>query len=90
MPDQIIDAVMACALQADAMRTHPLVGWIVMRGQPDDPDAVIARLVTDAATSYVLRADTAVAIHALLPPGLQRSARQPADPSEVVAVWLPK
>ena len=45
--DQIIDAVMALALQADAIRTHPLMAWIVMhdeatlagrvRGSPGQP-----------------------------------------------------
>jgi hypothetical protein len=45
MSDQIIDALMACAAHTDAARTHPLVGWIVMRDQPDYPDEMIARLV---------------------------------------------
>jgi hypothetical protein len=30
--DQIIDAVIARALQADAIRTHPLMAWIVTWG----------------------------------------------------------
>jgi hypothetical protein len=47
MSDQIIDALMACAIHADAARTHPLVGWVVMRDQPDYPDEMIARLVTN-------------------------------------------
>jgi hypothetical protein len=47
MSDQIIDALMACAIQADAARTHPLVEWIVMRDQPDHPDERIARLVIE-------------------------------------------
>jgi hypothetical protein len=38
MSDQITDALMACAVHADAAGTHPLVGWIVMRDQPDCPD----------------------------------------------------
>jgi hypothetical protein len=33
--DQIIDALMACAIHADAARTHPLMGWIVMWDRPD-------------------------------------------------------
>ena len=32
--DQIIDAAMAGALQADAIRKHPLVAWIVTRDRP--------------------------------------------------------
>jgi hypothetical protein len=47
MSDQVIDALMACAIQADAARTHPLVEWIVMRDQPDYPDERIARLVIE-------------------------------------------
>jgi hypothetical protein len=35
MDDQIIDAVMARSLHADACRAHPLVGWIVMHDPPD-------------------------------------------------------
>jgi hypothetical protein len=27
MPDQIIDAVMACSIHADVVRTHPLAAW---------------------------------------------------------------
>ena len=53
MSDQIIDALMACAIHADGARTHPLVGWIVMQDQPDYPDEIIARLVTDTPTAYV-------------------------------------
>jgi hypothetical protein len=58
MPDQIIDAVMARGLQADACRAHPMMGWVVTQGPPDYPDKVVARLVTDAPSSYVLIADT--------------------------------
>ena len=61
--DQIIDAAMARSIQADAERTHPLLAWIVMR---DDayPGQILARLVTDAMTPYVLLADTLGALHA--------------------------
>jgi hypothetical protein len=31
MPYQIIDAVMARAIEADAEQTHPLFAWIIMR-----------------------------------------------------------
>jgi hypothetical protein len=48
MSDQIIDALVARSIHADAARTHPLVGWIVMRDQPDYPDEMIASLVTYA------------------------------------------
>ena len=48
MPYQIIDAVMARAIQEDTARTHPLFAWIVMRDVPKYPGAFVARLVADA------------------------------------------
>jgi hypothetical protein len=89
MPYQIIDAVMARAIHAKAVRLHPLVGWIVMRDQPDYPGEMIARLVTDAPTPYILLGHTLAEVRIQLPPYLQRSERQPSDPPEVVEVWLP-
>jgi hypothetical protein len=38
MPDQIIDAVMARGLHADACRAHALVGWVVLQDTPEYPD----------------------------------------------------
>jgi hypothetical protein len=87
--DQIIDAVMARAFQADAVRTHPLVAWIVTRDDVAYPGEFVARLVTDAPTSYVLLADTLAGLETQLPIGLVRADRQPADPPEVVEVWFP-
>ena len=87
--DQIVDAVMARALQADAIRTHPLVAWIVTRDEATWPGAFVARLVTDAPTPYVLLADTLAGLQAQLPTGLTRTDRQPADPPEVLEVWFP-
>jgi hypothetical protein len=84
--DQIIDALMACAIHADAARTHPLVGWIVMLGQPGYPDGMIARLLTQNPTPYVLRGHTLAEVQAQLPPGLTRTERQPSDPPEVVEI----
>jgi hypothetical protein len=89
MADQNIDALMACAIHADAVRAHPLVGWIVMRDQPDYPDEIIARLVTDTPTPYVLHGHTLAEVQAQMPPGLMRTERQPSDPPEVVEVWFP-
>lgn len=48
--DQIIDAMMAPALQVDAIRGHPLMAWIVTRDEANGPGVFVARLVTDAAT----------------------------------------
>ncbi len=58
MPDEIIDAALARGLHIDAKRRHTLVGWIVMNDPPEYPDKIIARLMTDAPTPYVLIADT--------------------------------
>jgi hypothetical protein len=89
MPYQIIDEVMARSIQADVARAHPLFAWIIMRDLPEYPGAFVARLVVDAPTSYVLLGHTLAELYAQLPPGLEGSARQPADPPEVVEVWLP-
>jgi hypothetical protein len=86
---QIIDAVMARAIQADTARTHPLFAWIVMRDVPKYPGAFVARLVADVPTAYALPGHTLAELRAQLPPGLERVERQPADPSEVVEVWFP-
>jgi hypothetical protein len=53
--DQIVDAVMARALQADAVRTHPLLAWIVTRDEAEYPGEFVARLVTDGPTLYGAR-----------------------------------
>ena len=72
MPYQIIDPVMAQAIQAHAARKHPLLAWIIMRDLPQYPGAVVARLVTDAPTPYVLIGHTLPELSAQLPPGLTR------------------
>jgi hypothetical protein len=89
MAYQIIGAVMARAIQADAARAHPLFAWIIMQDLPEYPGALAARLVTDAPTVYILLGHTLAEIHAQLPPGLERSERQLVDPPEVVEVWFP-
>ena len=86
--DQIIDAAMARSIQADAVRAHTLLAWIVMRHE-GYPGQFVARLVTDALTPYVLLAETLGDLHSQLPPGLERSDHQPADPLEVVEIWFP-
>jgi orotidine-5'-phosphate decarboxylase len=68
MSDQIINAVMARGLHADACRVHALVGWVVMQDASEYPDKFIARLVTDAPSPYLLLADTLAEMHGQLPP----------------------
>jgi hypothetical protein len=87
--DQIIDAAMASGLQADAIRAHPLVAWIVTRDEAAYPGEFVARLVTSEPTPYVMVADTLAGLQAQLPTGLTRTDRQPADPPEVIEVWFP-
>ena len=87
--DQIIDAVMAGALQADAIRKYPLVAWIITRDEVVYPGEFVARLTTDGPTSYVMLADTLTGLQAQLPTGLARADGQPADPPAVVEVWFP-
>jgi hypothetical protein len=89
MQYEIIDAVMARAIQADAARAHPLFAWIIMRGLPEYPGSLVARLVTETPTPYILLGHTLAEVQAQLPPGLERSDRQPADLPEVVEAWFP-
>jgi hypothetical protein len=89
MPYQIIDAVMARAIQADVVRTHPLFAWIIMRDVPEYPGSLVARLVVDAPTPYILLGHTLAEVQVQLPPALARSERQPSDPPEVVEIWFP-
>jgi hypothetical protein len=88
MQDQIIDAVMARSLHTDAAKTHVQLAWIVMQDLPDHPGKFIARLATEHPTIYVLEAATLAEIQDMLPLGLERSARQPGDPPEVIEIWF--
>jgi hypothetical protein len=65
------------------------VGWVVLLDPPEYPDTVVARLVTDTRSPYVLVADTLAEVHAQLPLCLTRAERQPADPPEMVEIWFP-
>jgi hypothetical protein len=88
MQNQVIDAVMARCIHTDAVRTHPLAAWVIVRDQIDYPGDLVARLVTDQLTPYVLLADTLAGLHTQLPIGLVRSERQPSDPPEIVETWV--
>ena len=88
MPDQIIDALMALSLHDDASRVHPLAAWVVMEDQPGYAGRLIARLVTDAPTAYVLVAGDLGSLRKQIPPGLELSPRQPGDPSGLVETWF--
>ncbi|HXE18657.1 MAG TPA: hypothetical protein VN629_03530 [Castellaniella sp.] len=90
MPDRIVDAARARSLHAHALRIDPLAGWVVMRDPPAYPAKIVAHLVIGTPSSYVFVADTLAEIHAMLPSGLVRSDRQPADPPEVLEAWFPR
>ena len=89
MADQVVDAARARGLHANACAAHALVAWVVTRNPPEHPGKLVARLVTETPSPYVLVADALAEIHAQLPAGLARAGRQPADPPEVVEVWFP-
>ncbi|MFL5281422.1 MAG: hypothetical protein ACJ8AW_10600 [Rhodopila sp.] len=88
--DQIIDTAMARALHADACRDHALVAWVVLWDLPAYPERYAARLAASGRfpSPYLLLADTLAGIQEMLPPGLVRSERMPADPPEVVEIWF--
>ena len=86
--DQIIGPASAGALQADVARTHPLFGWAIWRDPPDYWGKVIARLVIEQPTPYILVADSLTELRTMLPAGLERNERRPCDAPELVEVWL--
>ena len=90
MPDQIIDAAMAISVQATAAKANMLFGWIIEHDPPEHPGKYVARFAMTQPTLYVMKADTLAELQAMLPPGLVRSRRQPADPADVVEIWFSK
>lgn len=85
--DQVVTPEMARAIHADAIREHVMVGWFVSAGQGEHEDKFVARIVTGSPSVYVLVAETLGELRAMLPPGLQRSERQPADLPGVIELW---
>ncbi len=79
---------MASSLHSDISRTYPLVVWVVMNNLPEHPRKLIARLVTDRPTDYVLVADNLNDLRAQLPAHLKRSEYQPPDPSNILEIWI--
>jgi hypothetical protein len=78
MPDQIVDPVMAGAIQANVARVHSLLGWVIVQYPPQHPAAAFAaRLVTAGPTDYVLLVPTSLESESR-PNGLKgrRSARK--------------
>jgi hypothetical protein len=88
MSDQIVDGGAAQGLQTYADRSYPMVGWVVMQGLLAHPGKIVARLVTDNDTSFLLTADTLEDLRRDLPVGLNRSDRQTTDAPEIVEFWF--
>jgi hypothetical protein len=79
---------MAAALHQRAVERSDLVVWVISEDEPGHPGVLVARLITDGATPYVMTATSLPELRAMLPTGLERSDRQPADPEDVLEVWL--
>jgi hypothetical protein len=77
--DEIVTSELAATLQAEAMRRHAPVAWIVFQDESDYPGKFVARLVATEPTTCILLADTLTESRSLLPAGLVLSERQPAD-----------
>jgi hypothetical protein len=90
MEDEVIDAVLARGVHADAVRRDPTVGWVVMRDHRDYPGKVVARLVTTVPSFFVLVADTLGELRSQLPSGLIRSEPVPNDLPGVIEIWFAK
>jgi hypothetical protein len=85
--DRIVTPETARHLQAEAMRQYGMAEWFVTWIGSDQNGWMSARLVVDVPTGYVLPAETLVILRSLLPQGLVRTAREPADPADVLEVW---
>lgn len=48
----------------------------------------VAQLTAASPLPYVLVGDTLAEVQEQLPPGLERSERQPADAPEMVEIWF--
>jgi hypothetical protein len=90
MPDRILGAAAAQALQDEASVAGEELAWFVMTGDGDHPKQAIARPVAAGrgALPSVLVAGSLGELRAQLPAGLVRCERQLADPPGVVEIWF--
>ncbi len=86
MEDHVINAEMARTLQQRAAGQSPVL-WAVMTDQPDYPGKVVARLVSEQPTPYVLVADDVHSLRTRLPPGLAHAPRLPNNRHDLAEVW---
>jgi hypothetical protein len=88
MDDEIITPEMAATLHQRALDLGDMTVWVISENEPDHPGVLVARLIAEVVTPYMLTAATLPELRGKLPPGLERSDRQPADPEDVVEVWV--
>ena len=89
LPDRIIAPAKAREVTEAAIEAGVGCAWILMHDDAEHPGAVVARFATTTALSiYVMVADDAAELRAMLPPVLIRSQRQPGDPEDVVEIWF--
>ncbi len=87
MGDRILTSEIAAALHRECLAEGEAIAWFVCGTAGE----LVARPVTSrrGALPYVLTAATLAALRAQLPARLKRSPRMPADPENVVEIWLP-
>ena len=88
MDDQIVSSLMAATLHQEAKGRGASPIWIVTTGESVRPGMLIARLVVEQPTGYMLTANTLPEMYAKLPWGLTHSDRRPGDPPDVIEVWF--
>jgi hypothetical protein len=70
------------------MPSENVSSWpVVSAGEDEHHGKLVARMVTVSPSAYVLVAETLDELRVMLPPGLKRSERQPADPPGVIELW---
>jgi hypothetical protein len=88
MDDQVITPKLATALHQRALERSNHLVWKITEDGPGLAGVLLARLITDRATPYVLVAPSLKDPRIKLPPGLVRTDRQLADPLDVLEVWV--
>lgn len=88
MADQVITPKLAIALHQRALEQSNRPRWEITEDGPGLAGVLLARLITDHATQYVLIASSLEDLRAKLPPGLARADRPPTDPPDVLEVWV--
>jgi hypothetical protein len=86
VPDQIITPKLAAALHQRALELSDPPMWEITEDGPGLPGVLLARLITDRATPYVLIASSLEDLRAKLPPRLVRRDSQPAGSPAVMEV----